>query len=154
MTGNEYASLIAQYIATRFNNRGIRVYREVSVGKSIIGKNRRIDILVVDESKDRALAIECKYQESQGTVDEKIPYAIQDMASMPMPGLIVWSGEGFSPGVRHLLEASEHAAQCLPKPDQFDQSVDTKELDHQLAMRFGWWDVLTAGKVALKNHQE
>lgn len=146
MTGTEYANLIAEYILRRFGDRGVSVYREVSVGKSIIGKNRRIDILVVAPGQGAALAVECKYQDSQGTVDEKIPYALQDMAAMPMPGIIVWAGSGFSMGVRHLLEAADNAAYCLPDAGQSAESPETRELDHQLAMRFAWWDVIVAGK--------
>lgn len=146
MTGTEYANAVAAYIMGRFGHRGIQVYREVTVGKSIIGKNRRVDILVVDPGKERAVAIECKYQGSQGTVDEKIPYALQDMAAMPMPGLIVYAGTGFSPGVIHLLEGSEVSARCLPGVGQSTATDATRELDHQLAMRFHWWDVLTEGK--------
>jgi hypothetical protein len=146
MTGSEYANAVAAYILRRFGMRGIRVYREISLGKSIIGKNRRVDILVVEPLTKRAVAIECKFQASQGTVDEKIPYALQDMAAMPMPGLIVYAGDGFSPGVVHLLEGSEVSARCLPAEGQSVADSATRELDHQLAMRFRWWDVLTDGK--------
>jgi hypothetical protein len=150
MTGTEYANAVAAYIVRRFGYRGVEVYREVSLGKSIIGKNRRVDILVVVPSSQRAVAIECKYQGSQGTVDEKIPYALQDMVAMPMPGLIVYAGDGFSPGVVHLLEASEVSAWCLPVNGQSHSDTATRELDHQLAMRFGWWDILTEGKPAFQ----
>jgi hypothetical protein len=149
MTGTEYANLIAEYVVRRFGSRGLVVYREVSVGKSIIGKNRRIDILVVAPTQGAALAVECKFQDSQGTVDEKIPYALQDMKAMPMPGVIVWAGAGFSLGVRHLLEAADNAAYCLPAPGQASETPETRELDHQMAMRFGWWDVIVAGRKAV-----
>lgn len=146
MTGNEYADLVADYVLRRFQGRGIEAYREISVGKSIIGKNRRIDIFLHLPGGNAAAAIECKYQGTLGTVDEKIPYALNDMAALPMPGLIVYAGDGFSPGVRHLLEASEVSAYCLPVAGQSDQSIATRELDHQLAICFGWWDVFTHGK--------
>jgi hypothetical protein len=150
MTGHEYANLIAEYILRRFGDRGIQVYREVHVGKSIIGKKRRIDILVLTPEQppqpQRALAIECKYQGSQGTVDEKIPYALQDMEALPMRGVIAYAGDGFSAGVRHMLEAAELSAFCLPAVGQQESSAATQELDHQLAMNLGWWDVLVQGK--------
>ncbi len=146
MTGHEYANLIAEYILRRFGARGVQIFREVYVGKSIIGKNRRIDILVLSQSGDQAMAIECKYQGSQGTVDEKIPYALKDTEALPMQGLIAYAGEGFSKGVLHLLEAAELSAYCLPEPGQEKANTATVELDHQLAMCFGWWDVLVQGK--------
>ncbi len=49
MTGAAYANLIATYIARRFGARGVQVYREIRVGKSIIGKNRCIDVFCICE---------------------------------------------------------------------------------------------------------
>ena len=40
MTGGEYANLVAGYVSRRFGARGLKVYREIRVGKTIIGKNR------------------------------------------------------------------------------------------------------------------
>ena len=40
MTGKEYADLVASYILANFGSRGLVVYREVQMGKTIIGKNR------------------------------------------------------------------------------------------------------------------
>ena len=45
-----------------------------------------------------------------------------------------------------MLQASEIAAYCLPDLQQLKSNKDTRELDHLLAMHFGWWDVLVAGK--------
>jgi PD-(D/E)XK nuclease superfamily protein len=116
MTGGAYADLVAAYVSRRFACRSLKVYREINVGKTIIGKNRRIDVFCVSEITNKAFAIECKYQEVEGTVDEKIPYAIDDLQALPMAGCIAYAGRGFSPGVQHMLEASPHAAYCLPVP--------------------------------------
>ena len=146
MTGAEYANLIAGYVARRFGARGVKVYREIRVGKSIIGKNRCIDVFCVCEGTNKAFAIECKFQDSEGTVDEKIPYALDDLRALPMAGCIAYAGKGFSDGVLHMLEASTHAAYCLPVGGQDDSTAETKELDHVLAVHFGWWDVLVGRK--------
>lgn len=146
MTGKEYSDLIAAYVVANYANRGVKVYREVSIGTSIIGKNRRVDFLVVNEDLGEALAVECKFQDSQGTVDEKIPYTLQDMAAMQMPGCVAYAGTGFSTGVLHMLQASETAACCLPEADRLKPSAQTRELDHVLALAFRWWDVLVADK--------
>ena len=103
MTGAEYANLIAAYVARRFGARGVKVYREIRVGKSIIGKNRCIDVFCVCEVTNKAFAIECKFQDSEGTVDEKIPYTLDDLEAMPMAGCIAYAGKGFSAGVLHML---------------------------------------------------
>ena len=146
MSGSEYANLVAIYVARRFGPRGLKVYREVRVGKSIIGKNRCIDVFCVRDSDNTAFAIECKYQESVGTVDEKIPYALDDLDALPMAGCIAYAGRGFSDGVLHMLNASPRAAYCLPFDGQTDSSLDTRELDHLLSAHFSWWDVIVGPK--------
>jgi hypothetical protein len=122
------------------------VYREIQIGKTIIGKNRHVDIFCVCERSNRAFAIECKFQESIGTVDEKIPYALDDLKAFPMAGCIAYAGGGFSDGVLHMLEASPHAAYCMPTLDQGEPTAETRELDHLMAMHFEWWDVLVGSK--------
>ncbi len=146
MTGAAYADLVAFYVSRRFEDRGLKVYREIQIGKTIIGKNRHVDIFCVCERTNRAFAIECKFQESIGTVDEKIPYALDDLKALPMAGCIAYAGGGFSDGVLHMLEASPHAAYCMPTLDQSEPSADTRELDHLMAMHFEWWDVLVGSK--------
>ncbi len=142
MTGAEYANLVASYVSRRFGSRTLKVYREIRVGKTIIGKNRCIDIFCVSDTSQKAFAIECKFQDSQGTVDEKIPYALDDLRALPMSGCIAYAGQGFSEGVLHMLAASRHAAYCLPVPGQMETSAETRELVHLLAVHFEWWDVL------------
>ena len=63
-----------------------------------------------------------------------------------MAGCIAYAGKGFSAGVLHMLRASTRAAYCFPVADQGDTTPDTKELDHLLAMHFGWWDVFVGKK--------
>ncbi len=145
MTGNEYADLIASYLVKNFSARGVTVYREVSLGKTIIGKNRHVDIFVLHAQSDHALAIECKYQDSAGTVDEKIPYAIQDMEAMGMAVCLAYAGNGFSDGILHMLAGCPIAAACLPPPT-LEPTRDTRELDVAVAMAFKWWDLAVQNK--------
>ena len=144
MTGAEYANLVGGYLARRYGPRGLKVYREIRVGKSIIGKNRCIDVFCVRDAE--AFAVECKFQDSPGTVDEKIPYALDDLEALPMAGCIAYAGSGFSEGVLHMLRAAPRAAYCFPHQGQIVPSAETWELDHLLAAHFGWWDVLVGGK--------
>lgn len=146
MTGSGYANLIASYLSRRFGARELEVYREIRVGKTIIGKNRCVDVFCVRKSDSAAFAIECKFQDSPGTVDEKIPYALDDLAALPMAGCIAYAGKGFSEGVLHMLQAAPRAAYCLPTVDQQESSAETRELDHLLAAHFGWWDVVIGGR--------
>lgn len=145
LSGREYADLVASYVVKNFGARGLTVYREVSMGKTIIGKNRHVDILVLNEASATVLAIECKYQDTLGTVDEKIPYAIQDMQAMGVPVCLAYAGGGFSSGILHMLAACPIAAQCLP-PSDLRPSRETRELDIALAMAFKFWDLVVAHK--------
>ena len=158
MKGHEYKLLVGRYIVSAFGDRGIEVYDEVTLGTSILGKPRRIDLLVLERGGGAALAVECKYQDSAGTADEKIPYALQDLASMRVPGVIAYAGTGYSDGVLHLLQSSERAAYCLPdttgKPLPRAHRAGaihegTWQLDHVLAQAFGWWDLIVGAKPPL-----
>jgi hypothetical protein len=145
LTGRSYADTIATYITHNFGGRGLQVFREVPLGKTIIGKDRQVDILVVHQLSNRALAIECKYQDQRGTTDEKIPYALADLAAMRVPGCLIYAGEGWSPGIRHMLEGSHLAAYAFPAPGSQPTST-TRELDHILAMTFQFWDIVLRGR--------
>lgn len=132
-TGDNYKHWIAKYIISNFGNRSIDVYSEVRIGKSIIGKNRTVDLLILDRIGNRALALECKLQLTSGTADEKIPYTLKDAESMQMDKYVVYGGQGWSKGVRHMLEAHELA--CNAQPENLDnalftRTVSTRELNN------------------------
>lgn len=138
-SGDEFRDLIAAYIHANFGALGLVVYVEVPLGKTIIGKNRHLDLLVLRPDDQRALGLECKYQSTSGTTDEKIPYALQDLAAMWIPGALVYGGSGWSRGILHLLEGSRLAVSCSPDKDLL-RTKGTLELDHVLASVFGLWD--------------
>ena len=140
MKPHDYRDLIAAYILANFAPRGLVVYSEVSLGKTIIGKNRKLDLLVLRRSDQRAVALECKYQQVPGTTDEKIPYALADLDAMWIPGCLVYAGEGWSQGVLHTLEGSRAAVCCVPERPALARTLATRELDHVLAAVFGLWD--------------
>ena len=157
MTGHEYRKRIATYIVSAYWDRGIQVFEEVNLGTSIIGKQRRVDLFILQPQERKAFALECKYQDVSGTADEKIPYTLQDLEALRMPAAVAYAGVGFSEGVLHLLQSSELAAYCMPddtlKPlgRRAGESIDsgTWQLDHILAMAFGWWDVIVTGRTPL-----
>ena len=147
MSGHQFRDLIAAYIHHQYSDQGLVVYREVNLGKTIIGKDRQIDVFVMRPLDQKAIAIECKYQDSIGSVDEKIPYALDDLAALWVPACLVYAGRGWSRGVQHLLEASRLAAACLPERPNLSRSKATRELDYLLAATFGFWEqILPASK--------
>jgi hypothetical protein len=126
---------------------------EVPFGRSVIGKKRKLDILVLRPSDQRVLAIECKWQGFKGTTDEKMHYALADIAALPIPGCLVYAGVGWSEGVLHTLAASSVAAACNPVAPACSRSQATLELDYKLAATFGLWDqVLNQGRLYHPQH--
>jgi hypothetical protein len=153
-TGNAYRDLIAGYIHHNFAGHGLVVYREVALGKTVIGKDRQIDVFVIRSEDRKALAIECKYQDVQGSVDEKIPYALQDLEALWVPGCLVYAGKGWSRGVVHSLEASRLAVHCLPDRSTLSRTRATRELDHVLAATFGFWELVLPATKRYKRESE
>lgn len=154
MKAHDYRDLIAAYVHTNFASEGLVVYTEVSLGKTIIGKNRRVDVFVVRHADHRALAIECKWQGVGGTTDEKIWYALQDLREMWVPGCLTYAGEGWAPGVQHTLQASRGSVYCLPEDPGLARTKNTLELDHVIGSVFGLWDlVLPDNKLFAKPSQ-
>lgn len=151
---HDYRDLIASYIDKTFGPRGLVVYTEVALGKTIIGKDRQVDIFVLRKEDQRALAIECKFQQVPGTTDEKIPYALQDLEAMWVPGCLVYAGDGWSDGVLHTLEGARLAVACLPQQPQLARTKETLELDHVLAAVFGLWEfVIPEGRLFSQDRQ-
>src|SRR4029078_8649100 len=90
----------------QYGDHGLVVYREVNLGKTIIAKDRQIDVFVMRPADQKASAIQVHDPDGQGTADEKIPYALDDLAALWVPGCLVYAGRGWSKGVLHQLEES------------------------------------------------
>lgn len=142
MTGNDYRDRIAAYVSDNFQGQGLVVYTEVGLGKTIIGKRRKLDVFIRHQDQPLALGLECKYQATSGTTDEKVPYALADLEAMWIPGCLVYAGEGWSRGVLHTLEGSRNAVFCDPPARGARDSAKTIELDYVLASVFGLWDLV------------
>ena len=88
---------------------GLDYRRRLTVGKTIYGKDREVDVLFRDARNGNRLAVEAKYQRVAGTADEKLPYAVLNLATLPLPGVIVYGGGGFHQGALHWLCANTRA---------------------------------------------
>ena len=88
---------------------GLDYRRKLLVGKTIYGKDREVDVLFRDARNGNRLAVEAKYQRVPGTADEKLPYAVLNLATLPLPGVIVYGGGGFHQGALHWLCANTRA---------------------------------------------
>jgi hypothetical protein len=82
---------------------GLEVHEQLEVGRRLWGAKRRIDVVLIDRHTRRTLGIECKYQREKGTAEEKLPSTIQDIASWPISGIIVFAGAGFTANMEAFL---------------------------------------------------
>lgn len=98
-TGAELESQVAEIVQSL----GLEVERQVRVGRRIWGAERRIDIIAKDKGTRVSLGIECKFQGTAGSAEEKIPATLQDIDAWPIRGIVVFSGEGFSERLKSFL---------------------------------------------------
>src|SRR5919204_6589217 len=96
---------------------GLDYRRKLTVGKTIYGKDREVDVLFRDSRNGNRLAVEAKYQRVTGTADEKLPYAVLNLTTLPLPGVIVYGGGGFHPGALHWLCANTRATDITRLPE-------------------------------------
>ena len=89
----------------------LHVRTEVRVARRLWGAVRLIDVIVSDRASRRSLGIECKFQGSSGSAEEKIPATVQDITAWPIPGIVVFEGDGFSKNMRAFLYSTGKAVE-------------------------------------------
>lgn len=82
---------------------GLEATEQVRVARRIWGAVRRIDVVLTHPQTRKTLGLECKFQAVLGTAEEKIPSVINDIAAWPIPGLVVFGGEGFTENMKQFL---------------------------------------------------
>ena len=90
---------------------GLGTREQFKCGRRIWGAERYIDAVLTHLESRRRLGIECKYRGTAGSAEEKIPAIIQDISAWPIPGLVVFSGSGFSQNIKSFLIASGRAVE-------------------------------------------
>ncbi len=94
---------LQQAVADMGRELGLLVETEVCVGRRIWGARRRIDVVLKHPDTRVSLGIECKFQGGRGSAEEKIPATLEDIRVWPIRGLVVYSGEGFTPNMQSYL---------------------------------------------------
>jgi hypothetical protein len=100
---------LARAVADLGRELGLEVRLQVRVARRIWGAVRRIDVVLIDPQTRKTLGIECKYQAGAGTAEEKIPATIQDIKAWPIPGIVVFSGDGFTQNMKSFLISTGNA---------------------------------------------
>ena len=90
---------------------GLEAMQEVRVARRIWGAERYIDVILIHPQTRKTLGLECKYQAVRGTAEEKIPATIKDIDAWPIPGLVVFAGEGFTENMRSFLISTGKAVE-------------------------------------------
>lgn len=94
---------LKQRVVALAQSLGLKAQTEVKAARRLWGQRRYIDVVITDEKSSKRLGLECKFQSTSGTAEEKIPATIQDMDHWPIPGIVVIDGEGFSENMQGYL---------------------------------------------------
>ena len=103
---------------------GLETKEQFHVARRIWGANRKIDVILLEAKSRKTLGVECKYQGGGGSAEEKIPSTIQDIEAWPIPGIVVFSGEGLTENMKSFLISTGKA-------------VELNELEPWLRLFFG-----------------
>ena len=88
---------------------GIRAKTEFRCGRRLWGAVRYIDVVL--SHGNLRLGVECKYQSTAGSAEEKLLATVKDIEAWPIPGLLVFDGEGFSEKMTAYLFSTGKAVQ-------------------------------------------
>jgi len=90
---------------------GLQAHEQYKVGRRLWGSGRRIDLILKGGPNSKTLGIECKFQKSSGTVEEKIPTTIRDIEAWPIDGIVVFDGAGFTENMTSFLLSTGKAVE-------------------------------------------
>ncbi len=94
---------LKQKVVSLSQSLGLKAQTEVKAARRLWGQRRFIDVVITDEKSGKRLGVECKFQATSGSAEEKIPATIQDIAHWPIPGIVVIDGVGFSTNMQGYL---------------------------------------------------
>jgi len=129
-TGNQLENFVEQnlqdygytefwnYKAIAFENRksigGRQYLKGVPIGTTIYETVRKCDFLVINNQKfPDNLIIECKWQQSSGSVDEKYPLLVFNILKTGIPTVVLLGGGGYSARARQWLIDQVHEKGAL-----------------------------------------
>ena len=85
-----------QFIAMKALNQAI-YSQQFEIGKDMFGKDRKCDFILYHPRKiPNCLALECKWQSSSGSIEEKFPFLVMSIQLNEYPAIILLDGGGYS----------------------------------------------------------
>ena len=79
---------------------------QCTMGKDIYGKDRRVDFILYHPNLwKNCLVIQCKWQSSSGSVEQKYPFEVLSIKASGFETIIVLDGGGYSAGAENWLKA-------------------------------------------------
>lgn len=106
MGANTSGKTFESVISGLLESKGINFISQAALPiQSIFGKRIRVDFLIPPcEQAPIGLIVEAKWQDSTGSVEEKLPYLVMNIYQhYPHPTIIVIDGQGFSDGALQWL---------------------------------------------------
>jgi hypothetical protein len=102
---------LARAVVQTGRDLGLEAMEQVRVARRIWGAERYIDVVLTHPQTRKTLGLECKFQGVRGTAEEKIPATIKDIEAWPIPGLVVFAGEGFTENMQSFLISTGKAVE-------------------------------------------
>lgn len=79
--------------------------QQILIGETIYGTKRYCDFILFHPEKYPAnLIIECKWQQSTGSVDEKFPFLVHNIRKTGIDTIVLLDGRGYKDGAKAWLE--------------------------------------------------
>jgi hypothetical protein len=72
---------LKQRVVALAQSLGLKTQVEVKAARRLWGQRRYIDGVITDEKSGKRLGVECGFQATSGTAEEKIPAIIQDWST-------------------------------------------------------------------------
>ena len=103
-----------QAFAKRQTMGGKQYAKQVIVGTTVYETKRKADFLVINQKLfPDGLVIECKWQQSGGSVDEKYPFLVLNINKTGCPTMILIDGGGYKQSAKKWLSEQAHPKSVL-----------------------------------------
>ena len=110
----EFWNYKEQVFANRKTVGGKQFSCHVAVGKTIYETKRIVDFLVINHDLfPEGLIIECKWQQSGGSVDEKYPFLLYNIMRTGVPTILLLDGGGYKKEAEKWIREQANPARAL-----------------------------------------